>query len=531
MIGIMANMALNAVAVAWMVVGVHQAFAGKILIWPLTMAYSSRIHNMYRMGEILTSYGHDVTLLQKDTLKPKAPYDVQSTVVYKEEKHLKFDKGESDKVKGSIFPMLRVSQLQAKMLKHDCNALLQSQKVVKLLKSLNLDVMISDAVNAPCDSLLAEYLDIPLILYSNHGYGTVPWIYLSPGSLGSTASELQDITSNGTFILRLFELLDNWFTYHVYYPWYFYPMISEIGNKYEYNNSVTNPGFICSKVSLLLINTLTSTDYPRPLRPHFKFIGGFYVEEAKPLPEDLEEFLKSAGNHGAIVMSFGTLLSHELNDLLSVFYNVFSRLQQRVIWGNLGAKSINGSSSCVLQRQWIPQNDLLGHPKTKLFITHCGMSATHEAIYHGVPVLALPVVLDQMRNSQRLCDRLQMGQKLDLDKITESSLFAAINNVLNNRSYSMNAKEASRMMRDQPMSSKEYLNYWVEYIIRYKGAKHLTDEYITTCDMSLYRYFQLDVIAFISFLGLFLIAIVLFCFKMVFKCVYVCIGHNKSKLD
>ena len=526
----MANVALHAVVVAWMVVGVHQAFAGKVLIWPMTMANNSRIHNMCRMGEILTSYGLEVTLLQKDTLKPKAPYNVRSTVLYKEEKHMEFDKGERDKFKGSLFPMLRMSQMFAKMLKHDCDALLQSQKVIKLLKSLNLDVMISDALNGPCNSLLAEYLDIPLILYSNHGYDMIPWISF-PNNLGSTATDAHDITSNGIFTLRLFELLDNWVTFYVYYPWYFNLMISEIGNKYQYNNSVTNSGFICPKVSLLFINTLMSTDYPRPLRPHFKFIGGFYVEGAKPLPEDFEEFLQSAGDHGIILMSFGTLFSNELSDLFSIFDNVFSRLSQRVIWANLGARSIHGLSSNVLRRQWIPQNDLLGHPKTKLFITHCGMSATHEAIYHAVPVLALPVVFDQMRNSQRLCDRLQMGQKLDIDKITENSLFAAINNVLNNKSYSMNAKEASRLMRDQPMSSKDCLNYWVEYIIRYKGAKHLTDEYISTCDMSLYRYFQLDVIAFILFMGLLLIATVLFCFKMVFKCVYVFIGHNKSKLD
>ena len=521
-------MALNALAIAWMVLGVHQAFAGKVLIWPLTMAYSSRIHIMCRMGEILTSYGHDVTLLQKDTLKPKAPYDVQSTVIYKEEKHMAFDKGELDTFKESIFPMLRISQTAAKMLKNDCNALLQSQKAVKLLKSLNLDVMISDAENGPCDSLLAEYLEIPLILYSNFGYAMVPWIY-SPSNLGSTTTQAHDITSNGIFTLKLFQLLDNWATFYIYYPWYFYPLISEIGKKYEYNNSVINSGFICSKVSLLLINTLTSTDYPRPLRPHFKFIGGFYVEEAQPLPKDLEEFIQSASGQGVIIMSFGTLCSHEINDLHRVFDNVFSRLQQGVIWGNFGGKSINGSTSNVLQRQWIPQNDLLGHPNTKLFITHCGMSATHEAIYHGVPVLALPVIADQMRNSQRLCDRLQMGQKLDIDKITENSLFAAINDVLNNRSYSMNAKEASRLMRDQPMSSKDYLNYWVDYIIRYKGAKHLTAEYISTCDMSLYRYFQLDVIAFISFMGLLLIAIVLFSFRIVFKCF--CARYEKSKLD
>ena len=103
-------MALNAVVAAWMVLGVHQVFAGRVLIWPLTMAYKSRNHNMCKMGEMLTSYGHDVTLLQKDTLNPKVSYNVRSTVVYKEKKRLEFDKEGTDRVKGSVFPMLRFSQ-------------------------------------------------------------------------------------------------------------------------------------------------------------------------------------------------------------------------------------------------------------------------------------------------------------------------------------------------------------------------------------------------------------------------------------
>ena len=44
---------------------------------------------------------------------------------------------------------------------------------------------------------------------------------------------------------------------------------------------------------------------------------------------------------------------------------------------------------------WIPQNDILAHPRTKLFITHAGPNGVYEAAFHAVPMLALPQFGDQ----------------------------------------------------------------------------------------------------------------------------------------
>ncbi len=35
------------------------------------------------------------------------------------------------------------------------------------------------------------------------------------------------------------------------------------------------------------------------------------------------------------------------------------------------------------------------HKNTKLFITHAGLLSTQESIYHGVPMLGIPIFADQ----------------------------------------------------------------------------------------------------------------------------------------
>lgn len=61
-------------------------------------------------------------------------------------------------------------------------------------------------------------------------------------------------------------------------------------------------------------------------------------------------------------------------------------------------------SSNIKTVTWLPQNDILGHPKTKLFMTHSGINGVSESAYHGVPMVCSPFFADQMDNSQRMKD-------------------------------------------------------------------------------------------------------------------------------
>ena len=77
----------------------------------------------------------------------------------------------------------------------------------------------------------------------------------------------------------------------------------------------------------------------------------------------------------------------------------------------------------------MPQQDLLGHPKIRLFITHGGLNSKQEAVYHGVPFIVMPVFADQPINAQKAHDD---GNAIRLywDNLTEEILYDAIQRIL-----------------------------------------------------------------------------------------------------
>ena len=58
------------------------------------------------------------------------------------------------------------------------------------------------------------------------------------------------------------------------------------------------------------------------------------------------------------------------------------------------------------------------------------MNGVWEAVYHGVPVVAVPLFGDQYDNAQRLVSR-GMGVKVDISTLTSDELADSIRIVVN----------------------------------------------------------------------------------------------------
>ncbi|XP_068215721.1 UDP-glucosyltransferase 2-like [Palaemon carinicauda] len=219
---------------------------------------------------------------------------------------------------------------------------------------------------------------------------------------------------------------------------------------------------------LTLINGHFAMDGPVPLLPTQVEIGTINARPPNPLPKDLEDFARSSGDAGVIYFSLGSLVrsknippKHK-----EMFLEAFSRLPQKVIW-----KYEEGDIDLppnVITRSWLPQQDILGHPKTRLFISHCGNLGTQEAKYHGVPVLGVPVLFDQPRNAARMA-RKGFGLVLNWDDMTTETIFNAIQTILHNPSFADKLKQVSEALKDQKETPRERAVWWVEYAIRHNG--------------------------------------------------------------
>ncbi|KAM8899284.1 LOW QUALITY PROTEIN: UDP-glucuronosyltransferase 1-2-like [Spinachia spinachia] len=171
---------------------------------------------------------------------------------------------------------------------------------------------------------------------------------------------------------------------------------------------------------------------------------------------------------------------------------------------------INPPYADLLQRHFPPGTDLdlLGHPKTRAFVAHGGTNGMYEAIYHGVPVLGLPLLFDQFDNLQRLKVR-GAARVVEAKSITKGDFMEALRDILENPSYRDNIRRLSQLHRDRLMSPMDTAVFWIEYVIRNKGAAHLQS---AGFHLPWYSYFCLDVaVLFVALIGVFVWASLVFC--------------------
>ncbi|XP_055918385.1 UDP-glycosyltransferase UGT5-like [Eupeodes corollae] len=232
----------------------------------------------------------------------------------------------------------------------------------------------------------------------------------------------------------------------------------------------------------------------RPLTPGFVEIGGIQVKEApETLPKDIEEFLKTAKD-GFILFSLGTnIKSKDISaNATTAMFKVLSQSKYKIIW-KWDSADLPGESPNIMFKKWLPQDDLLAHPKLKLFITHGGKGSLVEAQYHGVPMLTIPMYGDQPANAQEMAG-MGYGLIVNHRNVTEQSFRRDFYEVLENPVYLGAISSFSKIYRDRPLTPRQSVIYWTEYVIRHHGAKHMQSPAV---HMNLWQKNSLDVIAFL----------------------------------
>lgn len=113
--------------------------------------------------------------------------------------------------------------------------------------------------------------------------------------------------------------------------------------------------------------------------------------------------------------------------------------------GAIAPESLKDIPANVEVGQMVPQLDILS--QASVFITHAGMGGTGEAIYYGVPMIAIPQMEEQAITARQI-EKTGLGIAfLDKNSITSDNLRAAIESLLNEPSYRNTARDFSEDMK------------------------------------------------------------------------------------
>ncbi|XP_069682305.1 UDP-glycosyltransferase UGT5-like isoform X1 [Periplaneta americana] len=455
-----------------------------------------------------------------------------------------------------------------------CKNTLESPEMKKLVASNEtFDLVITELFNTDCLLGYVYTLKTPFIALSSSTM--MPWAYArfgtpnNPSYIGNQfLYHASDMTFQERIINALYFVVFRWVYYYVYEkPAY------EIVKNY-FGESLPQLSDIAKNTSLLLVNSHFSSHHPRPLMPAIVEVGGLHLRSSGiRLTKDLQDFLDSAED-GVIYFSLGSFVRVESMpaDKRDAFVQAFSELPQKVLW-KWEKETLPGKPKNVKIVSWLPQMDVLepdrklvaptcasfflglrsgdsvcaddclliertvqtalqqgswaspSHPNVRVFISHGGLMGTMEAVYHGVPMVAIPLFGDQFHNVK--CSVQQgIAVYLDYHTITKESVLSALKEILQNPTFTENAKQVKKAFRDRPVSPLDTAIYWTEYVIRHGGAPHLRSAAV---DLQWYQYLLLDVLAVLFLCVAAILATTYLILKKLISLWRTCSGRKQTK--
>ncbi|XP_037385555.1 UDP-glucuronosyltransferase 2B31-like isoform X1 [Talpa occidentalis] len=475
---------------------------GKVLVWPTE--YSPWM-NMKTILDELVERGHEVVVLTPsiyiliDPNKPSAiKFEIYPTSLSKSEFSGVFKQVVNtlsyELPKDSFWTHFSKSQDMLwkffDAVQKLCKDVVKNENLIKKLQESRFDMVLADAIE-PCGELLAELLKVPFVYSLRFTPGSqfekhIGKLPLPPSYVPVVLSELSD---KMTFMERVKNMI-----YVLYFDFWFQAINEKPWNEL-YSEVLGRPTTLfelMGKADIWLIRNYWDFGYPQPFLPNFEFVGGLHCKAAKPLPTEMEEFAQSSGESGIVVFSLGSMISNVPEERANVIASALAQIPQKVLWRFDGKKPDTLGANTRLYK-WLPQNDLLGHPKTKAFITHGGANGVYEAIYHGIPMVGIPLFADQPDNIAHMMFK-GAAVALDLQKMSSTDLLNALKKVINDPSYKENIMKLSRIQHDQPMKPLDRAVFWIEFVMRNKGAKHLRP---ASHDLTWVQYHSLDVIGFL----------------------------------
>ncbi|KAM6071178.1 UDP-glucuronosyltransferase 1A1-like isoform 2-T2 [Chlamydotis macqueenii] len=386
-----------------------------------------------------------------------------------------------------------------------CAHLLYNKELVRYLEESKFDAVFTDPM-LPCGLILAEHLSVPSVVFLQQmPCGLEFEATQCPNPLSYVPRMFTEHTDRMNFLQRVKNLIfdiPNYFLCDFLFQPY-----TKLASEFL-QRDMTLPDLL-RQASIWLMKLDFVLHYPRPLMPNMIMVSGVNCAHRK-LPQEFEAIVNASGEHGIVVFSLGSMVSDIPMEKAKEIADALGSVPQTVLWRYTGKVPPNLPKNVKLVK-WLPQNDLLAHPKARAFISHGGSHGIYEGICNAVPMVLMPLFGDQMDNAKRVESR-GAGLTLNILEMTSKDISTALKAVINDKTYKENIKRLSELHLDRPIHPLDLAVHWVEFVMRHKGAPHLRP---AAHDLNWIQYHSLDVVAF-------LLAVVLLSLLISVKCCLFC---------
>ncbi|KAK9745652.1 UDP-glucoronosyl and UDP-glucosyl transferase [Popillia japonica] len=459
------------------------ASAGNILFLSLLPAASHHVWNE-AVVQALLSKGHNITLLGHERTHLKLDnYTVLEIEGFHDTRDKSIDAASLFKL-NSIQHIFRLWDFNVEVCEHDFKS--TALKNLMNYSRDTFDLIIFDLNAGQCLYPLIEYFNNPPVVgvspfgippfiadvMGNHIYPYIPFYTLPYSDRMSFWQRFHNV---------MLQALENVVKWCFYMPDFYRKAQKYFGEDILCFHEVER------SIGLLLTNNDPVFDFPQPFPPNIIPVGGLHIKRDTRLPEELLEIVE-ASKHGVIYFSFGSDKGQlPSDDFKNILMPAFSKLNQTVL---LASENVDlNVSKNVIVRKSFPRSDILAHTNTKLFITHGDSLSIQEAMYHGVPVIGIPLFGDQHSNLAKIVNK-NLGKKLSYFNLGDQLVYDTVLEVIYNPIYEQNMKELAKKFRDQPQTPSDRAVFWIEYALRNKNLSHLN---IAAKYMRFYETMSLDI--------------------------------------
>ncbi|XP_067681982.1 UDP-glucuronosyltransferase 1A1-like [Haliotis asinina] len=440
----------------------------KVLLIP-TPATSHCLEIM-SIGQALLKRGHDVTLfavlsdhrscigrLDKEAFKEKFTVIVPKVDPTMQKTHDDMMAAAGGIIFNREYMWKMVMNFMRPMIQNHCRAAMEDRVVLERLKKDNYDVaLIARMPGSECLFAIGAYLGVPTVAVFSYLDNTDTGMPLQSNTFPHLMSSF---TNDMTFPERLLNTLSFFLTPIVFKVFEQSIDYSVLDEKME---GVDGRDLV--KKSLLFIeNSDYIIDYPKAVFPNFVQCGGLTASPANPLSAEMKKYMDAATD-GVVLVTFGSMIKGFPTSLIEKLMSAFGRLKYSVLFKQ-DKEGIRGN---IKSMKWVPQNDILGHPNTKVFISHCGKNGFWEAVYHGVPIICMPIHAETFTTAIKV-KKYNIGSRIEIFDDSVDDLFEKISQVLESTAIRQNMKRMSRLLRDRPERPADRAASAVEHVLKYGG--------------------------------------------------------------